>query len=206
MLVPVLVRALQGKREQTRDFSISWWYSFSQKVNRFQIQEKLIFPFELETRKSVMSQLKGCWAGLTFSCLWRVTLWFSGMKTVYTRECISQLPITTTNAWSKSTYKDKRLTLRGCQRFGGFSAWLVDCAASGPVTRQHIMSWVCHGDSCSPQEEHREGGEAETPAWLSKAHQWPSHHLSQVPQLLKIAMNTLFLNHSRGREVLSLSI
>lgn len=71
---------------------------FSQQVSRFQIQEKLVFPLEPETRKLVMSQLQGGWAGVTVSCLWRVSLWFYRMRTVHIREFISQFPITITNA------------------------------------------------------------------------------------------------------------
>lgn len=54
-----------------------------------------------------MSQPRGDWAGVTSSCLWRVSPWFSGMSTVYLRELSIQLPITTTNARSKSTYEGK---------------------------------------------------------------------------------------------------
>lgn len=56
-----------------------------------------------------MSQPRGACAGVTPSCLWRVSLWFSGMSTVYLRQLIIQFPITTTDARSKSIYEGEKL-------------------------------------------------------------------------------------------------
>lgn len=109
MLVPELVRVLQGKREQARDCWRSWCCSFSEKDGRFQIQEELMFPLEPESGKWMMSQPRGDWAEVTSSCLWRVSLWFSGMSIVYLRQLIIQFPIITTNARSKSTYEGEKL-------------------------------------------------------------------------------------------------
>lgn len=97
-------------------------------------------------------------------------------------ESVRQLFVMVTNTWAKSTYKeDEFIWAHGLR---GFSSWLLDLVAFGPVAKQSIRAGAWSGGSCPPYgdwESKRKGGRGWGPNTLSRAHPQCPNFLSWGP-------------------------